>query len=723
MIENTQRDRQQEIFQAEAEHLAQILDWLDQEIKRLQDQLEALSDWEVQVKAMSWDDRLDTKNSANIADNAVAQEDLRQIFGRRQALKKQIAEYQRLEDRPYFGKLTFSYGDESREEAEDYYIGLRSLYDSEQVESLVVDWRSPLASLYYDAEPGPVTIQGPQGPIQGQLWQKQMLTICKGQLVKVADFDQGSSDDLLRDILSQASAPELKEIAASLQKGQNALIRLPEHQSLLVWGVAGSGKSSVAVHRAAWLLYRQRFSAKRILFVSPSKLFADYVSLALPALGEESLSLATLVDLAKDQVGLLSPKLANYDYEEASPDRLRLAASPLLSQLLAAYGQNLAACFPQPGTGERDLTRAARVEADEISEVDYPNPEATWQEGLDDYLDQEARDQEAAWGPEDEEVRGGESSGGRRLKASLAADAALDLDKLYREFLASPALAAVLPGLYEKEIFRRYDRLDLIILARLSLYLGVRPSHKPYYFLLVDESQDLLPLEHEFLAESFPCPSNLFGDPSQAIRFPLPPDYTENLLKIYRINPNYVFELKTSYRSSYEIMYFARQIIQDQDLVPFERHGQPVQVKQITEEGWSESCRQSLADFYRRGGRRLALICRDLEETQARAADLLSEDPAPYATEEGSYEITWQTFPWPDKLESDQTQDRLDLYILPVRQTKGLEFDGVIVSDASQGRYQDPEDAHLLYLASTRALHELQLLYIGEASDLIPQAQ
>ncbi len=722
MMDCAHEDQEQMIFQAEADHLAKILDWLDQEIKRLQAQLDGLDDWEVQVKAMSWDDRLDVKNSANTADNAVAQEDLRQIFGRRQALKKQIAEYKRLEDRPYFGKLSFSYEGESREEAEDYYIGLRSLYDSDQVESLVVDWRSPLASLYYDAEPGPVTIAGPQGPIQGQLWQKQMLTIRKGQLVKLADFDQGSSDDLLRDILSQTSAPELKEIAASLQKGQNALIRLPEHQSLLVWGVAGSGKSSVAVHRAAWLLYRQRFSAKRILFVSPSKLFADYVSLALPALGEESLSLATLVDLAKDQVELLSPKLASYSYDEASPDRLRLATSPLLSQILAAYGKSVATRFPQDGMGARDLSRAGQLDFDNRSGEDYESSAETWQEGLDDYMDQEARDQEAAWGPEDQDQKGGGLSASYKLKASLASGGTIDLDKLYREFLASPALEAALPGLYEKEVFRRYDRLDLAILARLSLYLGLRPAQRPYYFLLVDESQDLLPLEHEFLAERFPCPSNLFGDPSQAIRFPLPSDYTENLLKLYQINPNYVFELKTSYRSSYEIMNFARQIIQDPDLVPFERHGQPVQLKQVRAEAWRDSCRQSLADFYARGGRRLALICRDMEETQARAADLLGEDPAPYATEEGSYEVAWQTFPWPDQLDTNREQDPMDLYILPVRQTKGLEFDGVVVSDASGDRYQDPEDAHLLYLAATRALHELQLLYQGEASSLIPSA-
>ena len=701
-------DREKEVaFQKEADHLSKILAWLDQEIQRLQVELDALGDRELEVKALSWDDRLDMKNSANTADNAVAQEDLRQIFGRRQALKKQLAEYQMLKNRPYFGKLTFSYQDETKEEAEEYYIGLRSLYDSAEVESLVVDWRSPLASLYYDAEPGPVTIAGPQGPIQGHLWQKQMLTISKGRLLKVADFDQSSSDDLLRDILSQASAPELKEIAASLQKGQNALIRLPDHQSMLAWGVAGSGKSSVAVHRAAWLLYRQRFSAKRILFISPSKLFAEYVSLALPALGEESLALATFVDLAKDQLAILAPKLASYDYAEASPERLSLATGPLLSQLLATYGQNLATRVSVPA----DLAHS--LEGDQ---VEAP----TWQDDLDAYLDQEARDQESSWGAEEEDRPNMDSSKPLRLKANLVSGASVDLDQAYKDFLASDAVQSQLPGLYEKAIFRRYDRLDLSILARLSLYLGPKPNRKPYYFLIVDESQDLLPLEHEFLAESFPCPTNLFGDPSQAIRFSLPEDYTTCLQAIYKIKPSYVFALKTSYRSTYEIMTFARQIIQDPDLLPFARHGQPVQLSQVVSEAWREKSQRILADFYRRGGRRLAVICRDLEECQARAAELLGQDPASYITEEGSYEISWPHFPWPELLEDEKSQDPLDLYILPVRQTKGLEFDAVLVADASCARYQAPEDSHLLYLASTRALHELQLLYTGPASRLIP---
>ncbi|MDO5033698.1 MAG: AAA family ATPase [Eubacteriales bacterium] len=674
-------------FRQEAQQLEFIQTWLKRELERLERELDELSEKEIQLKASSWDDRLDLKNSANTADNAVAQQDLRQLFGRRQTLQKQIAEYKWLEDRPYFGKLVFSYEGESREEAESYYIGLRSLYDSEAVESLVLDWRSPLASLYYDAEPGPVTIKGPHGPIQGTLWKKQMLTINKGHLLKVSDFDQASSDDLLRDILSQAASPELKEIAASLQKGQNALIRLPEHQSLLVWGVAGSGKSSVAIHRAAWLLYRQRFSAKRILFVSPSKLFADYVSLALPALGEESLSLATLVDLAKDQLSLLAPKLASYSYAEASPERLAWAANSSLSQVLASFAQALA-----PQLARLEDLEPSSSPADQTEFADY--------EG-----DLEGQELEQLPAVTDSPVKPD-----------------LDLDKLYREFLASPALKASLPGLYEREVFRRYDRLDLIILARLSLYLGGRPSHKPYYFLIVDESQDLLPLEHEFLAASFSCPTNLFGDPSQAIRFPLPADYTTNLLASYKIQTDYVFELKTSYRSTFEIMDFARKIIQDPDLLPFPRHGEAVQLEKVEEASWLPAARQALADFYKRGRRRLALICRDLAETQQRASELLEQSPEIFATEEGSYEVAWPSFPWPEYLAEASVQGSLSLYILPARQTKGLEFDAVLLSDVSKSRYPAPQDDHLLYLASTRALHELHLLYEGEVSKLLTEA-
>ncbi len=656
----------EQIFLEEKEYLRKIKEWLDEEILRLKNKLLVLEEQEIELKSAAWEERLDLKDGVNQADNALVQQALRLVHGEKESAKKQIKDYQMLKNRPYFGKINFAY---EGEEGEDYYIGLRSLYDAETCESLVLDWRSPLASLYYEAEPGEVYIDGPRGKIKGHLFDKKLLSINKGELLALEEYDDGVSDRFLRELLARPSSGEMRDIVATIQRQQNKIIRIPEHDSLLLLGVAGSGKTSIALHRAAWLLYQQRFAANRILFVGPNHIFGEYVMSVMPALGEETLNFATIMDIEQELLGERSLYLAGFSYDEAGEDRLKLASGELLIQAVDRFVA-------------RKKKAAARFETP-------------------------------------------------------------DIRAYYSEFLVSPELSSSLPALCESALYRRLDRVDLAILARIAQRLRKAKNTKQYYYVLVDEAQDLLPIEHRILKDLYDCPFNLFADTGQAIRFDLPENYIANLSATYGISTDKVFELKTTYRSTFEIMDFAKKIIDDEELIPFARFGERVKIEDVkSPEEHVKRAFEIICGFYERGARRIAILCRQLAEQKAfyygmgrlfgklppaAEAPASKEDRETAGSEnrhfgEKKQEVLLEMdhFPWSSPNADHTRQEAWELFVLDVRMAKGLEFDAVLLLNASAKAYCTEREKKLLYVACTRALHELHILYSGEPSPFIP---
>lgn len=662
------KEADQLIFERESAQLRQTRAWIQEAISKLEALIRALEEDSIEIKTEAWEGRLDLKDNANIADNAVAQAHLRHNVGEQENARKRILEYKKILDKPYFGKIRFRYLQD--EEAEDYYIGLRGIYDDEACESLVLDWRSPLASLYYEDALGPVSVPGPKGDLEGELLDKLLLSIARGELLAVEPYYGGNSDEVLAELLSRPSDAKMREIVSSLQKQQNTIVRQPSQQSFLLLGKAGSGKTSIALHRAAWLLYQRRFDAGQILFVSPSRLFGEYVQSVLPSLGEDNLSLATIQELQTAQVEKLDPRFSSYSYGEAPVERLNAAASLEFAYYVEAF------------IAEKSGRTAADL-ATQASEAERQLP------GL-----EEARE-------------------------------TLDLLLVYREFLASPGLKRQFPDLYEPKMSRRYDRLDLAILARMAQLLDPRPTRSLFCQAIVDEAQDLLLLEHIFLHQAHPCPSNLFADESQAIRFQLPADYIQELSAIYQLAGGQVFSLLTTYRSSYEIMEFAKQLLDDPSLQPFHRHGVPVKQEFVaSRKEQLLKLPAILADFYRRGARRIALICRtDAECEELCYAIKTWSRENNTALESGPGVLEFLSFPWPQLLPKEQADQGgvLEVCFVTPYAAKGLEFDAVLLADASKDKYQTPQEQRLLYVASTRALHQLHVLSVGEPSPYLPK--
>jgi len=209
-------------------------------------------------------------------------------------LVRKYAIYQKMLDSPYFAAVTFKFDGE--DEAETYYIGIGDFSPSKADTPLVCDWRAPISSLFYDHEPGRASFKAPLGEIFGDLTRKFQYKIKGGKLLYVIDSDIVINDDILKKELSMNANARLRSIVSTIQKEQNAIIRNEKDKILVIEGCAGSGKTSVALHRIAYLLYHQRnkLTANQVLILSPNPVFSEYISHILPELGEENIMEMTL---------------------------------------------------------------------------------------------------------------------------------------------------------------------------------------------------------------------------------------------------------------------------------------------------------------------------------------------------------------------------------------------------------------------------------------------
>lgn len=209
----------------------------------------------------------------------------------------------RLLRNPYFGRIDFQ--EVGLNDTEQIYIGVSSFLDEDGLNFLVYDWRSPIASMYYDHSPGPAFYDAPYGRITGLMELKRQFQIQGGQIVTMFDANVTIGDELLQQVLSKGADSEMKSIVATIQKEQNAMIRDDKSRMLIVQGAAGSGKTSSALQRVAYLLYKNRdtLKADQIILFSPNPIFNSYVSTVLPELGEENMQQTTFQEYLEDGLG------------------------------------------------------------------------------------------------------------------------------------------------------------------------------------------------------------------------------------------------------------------------------------------------------------------------------------------------------------------------------------------------------------------------------------
>ncbi len=619
----------------------------------------------------------------------------RAIIGQAAVEKKNRIE--KLLTSPYFARIDFK--ENKKTDSKPVYVGIYSYFDETDNTNIIHDWRAPISSMYYDFELGKAHYEAPFGKVKGEVLLKRQYRIRKGKMEFMLENSMNIHDDILQQELSKASDEKMKNIVATIQRDQNAIIRNESSRVLIIQGVAGSGKTSIALHRIAFLLYRFRenISSKEILIISPNKVFADYISNVLPELGEERIPEMGMENLANDildkkfkfqtfaeQVNRLLEK-PDQDYIERIKYKSGFDFLKKLEDYINHVNNNM--FKPTDIWIKKNFVPAWFIK--ERWEGYHRLPPLKRftvitrdiEENIRIYYNYEIDTQERNY----------------IKKAITAMFSSSSLKELYKEFWNSIER----PELFQPAARSVLEYSDVFPLVYLKIRLNGFRAYETVKHLLIDEMQDYTPVQYAVLSRLFTCKKTILGDAGQSVN----PYSSSNADEIKRIFTEAdKVKLLKSYRSTFEITSLAQKILPNNELVAIERHGKSPQIKgfdsfdaeiaQIKE--WMESFRHSSEH------NSMGIICKTRNQAQALYQRLLEDEN----------QLSLIT--------SDSNAFAQGIVITTAQTVKGLEFDRVVVPQVNDENYESEVDKAILYVACTRAMHELNISFTGNKSHYVP---
>lgn len=591
---------------------------------------------------------------------------------------------------PYFGRIDFL---EKKENSKvmPIYIGIHTFYDPESRATLIHDWRAPVSSMFYDHELGEAGYRSPSGEIKGVISLKRQYRIRGGKMEFMIESALTVHDDILQKELSSNADDKMKNIVATIQREQNRIIRNEDIRTLIIQGVAGSGKTSIALHRIAYLLYtfRDSISSKDILIISPNKVFSDYISNVLPELGEE-----TVPETSMEQIlsGVLEHKYKYQTYFGLVNELLEKPSSSLINRIAykASFGfiseldkfiLHIENTYFK--AADVKLTKYITIPAPFIKEQylrfnRYPIRRRF--DAMADYMLDMLKIQYTFTVT---------TTGRNLLKKEIRLMFAGNNDiQVYKDFFKWTNN----PGMFKMRKGHTLEYSDLAPLAYLHLALegnGNQPFRVKH--LLIDEMQDYSPIQYKVIQKLFPCRKTVLGDAGQSVN-PYGSSTAETIQK--SLTASEIMKLCKSYRSTFEITDFAQKIHPNAELEPVARHGEKPQILQFGSAVEELSGIMGLISTYRKSGyKSLGIICKT-EQQARKMADMLKS----YAND-----ISF--------LSSQSSAFVQGIVITSAHMAKGLEFDEVIIPQTDERNYRSEIDKSMLYVAVTRAMHRLTLTF------------
>lgn len=591
---------------------------------------------------------------------------------------------------PYFGRIDFL---EKKENSKvmPIYIGIHTFYDPESRATLIHDWRAPVSSMFYDHELGEAGYRSPSGEIKGVISLKRQYRIRGGKMEFMIESALTVHDDILQKELSSNADDKMKNIVATIQREQNQIIRNEDIRTLIIQGVAGSGKTSIALHRIAYLLYtfRDSISSKDILIISPNKVFSDYISNVLPELGEE-----TVPETSMEQIlsGVLEHKYKYQTYFGLVNELLEKPSSSLIDRIAykASFGfiSELDKFILHI---ENTYFKAADVKLTKYITIPAPFIEEQYLrfnrypirrrfDAMADYMLDMLKIQYTFTVT---------TTGRNLLKKEIRLMFAGNNDiQVYKDFFKWTNN----PGMFKMRKGHTLEYSDLAPLAYLHLALegnGNQPFRVKH--LLIDEMQNYSPIQYKVIQKLFPCRKTVLGDAGQSVN-PYGSSTAETIQK--SLTASEIMKLCKSYRSTFEITDFAQKIHPNAELEPVARHGEKPQILQFGSAVEELSGIMGLISTYRKSGyKSLGIICKT-EQQARKMADMLKS----YAND-----ISF--------LSSQSSAFVQGIVITSAHMAKGLEFDEVIIPQTDERNYRSEIDKSMLYVAVTRAMHRLTLTF------------
>ena len=605
--------------------------------------------------------------------------------------------FRKMLDSPFFGRVDFVF--EGEDEPEIFYIGIGNFAEEAGHTPLIYDWRAPVSGLFYDYDKGPASYEAPLGTISGEIASKWQYKIKNGRMVYQFESDVKIDDEILMAELGSGGSVALKNIVRTIQKEQNAIIRNTKDKIMVIQGAAGSGKTSIALHRIAYLLYHDRKNLKssNILILSPNSIFSDYISHILPELGEENIKEMSFDLFAYRQLkDTVSDCEDRYDQIERS---LNFPKAPTY------YKQKQSREFLNQMEGyltslEDELMNFHDVEyknftkkEEEIIELFYFKfqdiPLLSRMEAVaENFIDavETLRDNDM-----DEEERF------VVMEKFMNMYETQDLYVIYSRFLSKYGYPE-LPHVQLSERKLRYE--DVYPVLYMKYRLLRQKSHNGIKHLVVDEMQDYSRLQYLIIKMMFPCRMTILGDKAQTMEEQTQ-DVVGFLPKIFGKDIRRIV-MNKSYRNTVEIASYANELVGITDMELFERHGEPVEEMLFHDEK-GNSLENALDEIIKK-------LQLGEEQFETAAVILRTESEAKMAArilKEKLEETGFDTKNRFSYLHRDSTSFCKGLTVTTFYLAKGLEFDQVFSlfpkedtsALAKQGRY----------IAATRALHRLHM--------------
>ncbi|EOU1649084.1 MAG: AAA family ATPase [Clostridium perfringens] len=625
-------------------------------------------------------------------------------------IDKKLKELTILKESPYFGRVTFN--DLEFDQKDTLYVGRFGVTPERSYEPVIVDWRAPVASLFYHGSLGEASYTSPDGPIKCDIEGRRQIIVKKGELKGVFDSAIDVKDDILQMVLSNNSSDKLKDVIMTIQQEQDEIIRKERTSNIVVNGVAGSGKTTIALHRVAYLLYNYRKELEdKVLILGPNGIFMEYISQVLPSLGEVGVKQETFASfalkemdselyimsfdkylekiLSEDKEFIEDAKYKN-SYEiikdldklvkEMDKDYFHVEDVKYFGDLVISK-EEIEEMFNKHYEYMPLFRRSEKIKRIILSKIKDKRDEKVWE------LNEELRKEKEKLTPEELLIEENNLEFRRKLR----------IREIVKEVMDSRAKLD--SWISREDVLDIYDRFngnkkeytinDLAPILYLAIKLEGKKATKDYRHVVIDEAQDYSPLQFKVVRELTGTKYfTVVGDVNQRLI-----KYSDlapmmELGKIFDdVNPD-IYNLNKSYRSTYEIMEYANKYLDEDRIIPIVRHGKPVEeIEFHNNEELSESIIESLKEFSNEGLESIAIITRDKEELE-KVYNLISN----------KVHLV--------KFDNEDVLYKGGNVIIPSYFAKGLEFDGVIIVD--NGSSKDENEDLIKYIMSTRALHRLK---------------
>lgn len=665
-----------------------------------------------------------------------------------QALLMQRSRLRKMLDSPYFGRVDFLF--EGEEEPESFYIGIGSFAEKKGGVPLIYDWRAPVSSLFYDYDRGEASYEAPGGKITGEITSKWQYKIREGRLVYAFESDMKIDDEVLRQELGSSGDVQLKNIIRTIQREQNAIIRNTKDRIMVIQGVAGSGKTSVALHRIAYLLYhdREHLKSSNILILSPNSVFSDYISHILPELGEENIQ-----EMSFDLFAYHELKQWVRDCEdrydeierELADERMTAKAQGQMASGGRAGTRNASAFRPskriasESRSGQTDLpdNSSARCrhkhspefiselreyvllaedglmrfsdfkykgfqksEKEIMEKFYYSYPDVPLLSRMQTVMDYFVDEYETLTGKDfrDDDLELIRQRFFRMYRTR-------DVYVLYSEFLEQYGYEALPHVPYEKRVLMYEDVYPMLYLKYL---LYAQSGRRQIRHLVIDEMQDYSYLQYLILDQLFHCRMTILGDRAQTM--------DSQQVNVMEFLPKLLgkqlrlIEMKKSYRNTVEIASYANRLGDSGEMELFERHGSPVQEAMFASR--TEALEQVLRQLQRERAacETEAVLVASEDEALAVYAWLKDHWNCCGEASSGQKEAAGEKESELHYIDRDSSRFRKGLTVTTFYLAKGLEFDRVFTI-SRMGMKEYPLHRQMEYICATRAMHELQVYY------------